>query len=554
MVQPSHCSLAAIVSLDLYGYSRLTEQDEIGTHRALMTCRRTLLAPIVRGRQGVIVKSTGDGALIRFPTASLAVEAMIRFQEDVAASEARFPPSRRLVFRVGIHLAPTIHEEGDVYGHGVNLAVRLQECAKPGSIFLSNTVARNLDPDASSPVARIGRRAFKNIQEKVEVYCWPSDASASDRSGQHTAGLMAVVLLASIVLPTTVLDDTASVLPDTNNLANARAQSETRLSERAPTPVMITSTLPAIEWPAGEAMAVLPAAEEDWVEPYRGIMDGPHYADVKTTMAESERSLESRGEIAEDAYLQAFALYNRHAPKAFAQAIGELEEALTLKPNHSPTHALLAAIYWSGLQNRWQIGRGLTKADMLNRANDHLGRADQTDPYAHMVRSEMLTASSQHELAVDEAERAIAHDPSRAVGHYAKGQALLFAGRAREAEAPIRTAIRLNPHASRFLFGLALAQFSTNSFDAAERTLARASAQNGEDDWLHLLMAATQGHLGLKAEAQQAIGRFDRLSLVRRGWFASQIPYVHRWPFRNRDDQKRLHLGMVLAGIPEVRR
>ena len=215
---------------------------------------------------------------------------------------------------------------------------------------------------------------------------------------------------------------------------------------------------------------------------------------------------------------------------------------------------MLAAIYWSGLQNRWQLGRGLTRTDMLTRAMSNLERTVQPDPLAHMVRSEMLTASGRHGQAIDEAERAITLNPSRAVGHYAKGRALLFAGRAHEAKEPIRIAIRINPHAPRYLFGLALAQFSTNSFDAAARTLARVTARNGENDWSHLLMAATQGYLGLKAEARQAIGRFDRLSLERRGWFASQIPYVHRWPFRDRDDQNRLHLGMVLAGIPEVER
>ena len=190
--------------------------------------------------------------------------------------------------------------------------------------------------------------------------------------------------------------------------------------------------------------------------------------------------------------------------------------------------------------------------EMLNRVEGHLGQADQLDPYVRMVRSEMLTASGRHDQAIDEAEDARARDGSSAVCHYAEGRAHLFAGHAREAEASIRVAIRLNPHASRYLFGLALAQFNMNSFDAAERTLARAIARNGEDDWLYLLMAATQGHLGLKAEARQAIGRFDRLSLLRRGWFANQIPYVHRWPFRDRNDQNRLHQGMVLAGIPEV--
>ncbi len=555
MVPPSHRSRVIIVSLDLHGYSRLTEQDETGTHRALMACRREQLEPTVRDHHGVLVKSTGDGALIRFPTAPLAVEAMIRFQERISASEARFPLSRRLVFRVGIHLASTIHEDGDVYGHGVNLAVRLQECAEPGSIFLSEAVTRQLDPNASPPLGKLGRRAFKNIKERVEIYCWPSNAGAPGHNGQRTAGLIAAVLLAGVALPTTALDDADSALPGIDNLTNTQTQNETRPSERVQTPIMITGILPAIEWPAGETMAhAMPqAVEEGWTEPYHDIMDGPYDAKVQTTMAEAERSLESRGEIAEYAYLQALALYNRQAPEAFVQAIVELEEALTLKPDHGPAHAMLAAVYWGGLQNHWQLGRGLTRAGMLNKSMDHLSRSDQSDPLFLMVRSEMLTASGRHGEAIDEAERAIVLNPSRAAGHYAKGQALLFAGRAREAEAPIRAAIRLNPHASRFLFGLALAQFSTNSFDAAERTLTRAITRNGEDDWPHLLLAATQGHLGLKAEAQQTIGQFDRLSLERRGWFASQIPYVHNWPFRDREDQNRLHLGMVLAGIPDIR-
>lgn len=166
----------------------------------------------------------------------------------------------------------------------------------------------------------------------------------------------------------------------------------------------------------------------------------------------------------------------------------------------------------------------------------------------------MLTANGRHDRAIEVAERAVQLAPNHAAGHYAKGLALLFAGHADVAEAAIRSAIRLDPSASRYLFGLALAQFSMDRFDDAERTLAWATAQNGDDDWSHLLMAATRGHLGLTTGAREAIGRFDQLSLVRRGWFASQIPYVHSWPFQNREDRERFHVGMVLAGIPEVGR
>lgn len=525
MVQLSDRAVAVIVSLDLYGYSRLTEQDEIGTHRALMACMRNQLEPLVHRHAGVIVKETGDGAILRFADAPAAIDAMTRFQREVTAAEAAFPKSRRMVFRVGMHLAPMIQEAGDVFGHGVNLAVRLQEVAEPGSIFLSDAVLRRLAPDASPAFERVGRLALKNIEERVEIFRWRGDACPPMRHHRRSAGLMAAALIAGLILPTAALDNDDREHP--------------------------VDPAPMIETPAQAAQAV---DEEVWARPYHGLVGSPLDVGVRSTLASAERSLETRAEIAEDAYLQALALYGRHTPETFASAIGELEQAFRLKPGHGASHALLAAVYWGGVQNRWQLGRGLTRENMLQRANHHLAWAREPDPFVPMVISEMLTATGRHDQAIQKAERSIALDPSRAVGHYAKGRALLFAGRASEAEAPIRKAIRLDPHASRYLFGLALAQFTLNRFDDAERTLARATARNDDDDWPHLLLAATRGHLGSTVEARAAIGRFDQLSVPRRGWFASQIPYVHRWPFLNDEDQDRLHLGMVLAGIPEARR
>lgn len=545
MAQPSDHPITAIVSLDLHGYSRLSEQDEIGTHRALMTCMRKQLRPLVDGRGGEIVKSTGDGALIRFPNAPAAVQAMIRFQQNVAASEASFPESRRLVFRIGIHVAPLIHDDGDVFGHGVNLAVRLQESAEPGSIVLSDAVTRCLDPDLSPPLKKLGKRTFKNIEEKVEIHRWPRGARLAVRDRESAAGLMAVALLVGMVLPTAALDDVDAVDSDRGNPVEKHILNEPRLHQPVKSPLTIAGSTTDV---------VLPTIEEGWLMSYHGLNGGPLGVDIKSTMAGAERSLETRSEIAEDAYLQALALYRRHTPEALARAIGELEQALRLKPGHDPAHTLLAAVYWGGLQNRWQLGRGMTRVDLFGRAKHHLSQAARPDPFVHMVQSEMLTAKGRHDLAIGEAKRAIAIGPSRAIGHYAKGRALLFAGRAAEAAEAIRAAIRLDPGTPRYLFGLALAQFSMNRFNDAERTLRRATAQNGDDDWAHLLMAATQGYLGAKTEARLAIGRFDRLSLVRRGWFASQIPYVHSWPFRDDEDRDRLHLGMVLAGIPEVGR
>ena len=549
MAQPSDHAIDVIVSLDLQGYSRLTEQDEVGTHRALMACWRNQLVPIVGEHRGIVVKSTGDGALIRFPNALDAVEAMTRFQREVTASEARFPKSRRLMFRAGIHLAPTIREDGDVFGHGVNLAVRLQEAAEPGSIFLSDEVRRKLGPGRGAALQKVGRLELKNIEERVLVHCWRDGGGVPQRECRRRTGLMAALLLTGMILPTAALDDIdpRGGIGDFSDLdAELPAFDRPDVDDR---PDADDRSVAVIEVGPG-----LLGVGDGWVKPYHGLSSGPLGSGIRTTMAAPERSLESRSEIAEDTYLQALALYGRHTPEAFAQAIDELGHALRLRTDYPAARALLAAVHWGGLQNRWQLGWGLTRADLLNRAEHHLGKVSEPDPLAHMVTSEMLTASGRHDLALVEAERAIALAPERAVGHFAKGRALLFAGSTSEAEQAIRAAIRLDPDASRYLFGLALAQFSTDRFEDAKRTLARATRQNDGNDWPHLLMAATSGFLGQSEDARAAIGRFDRLSVPRRGWFASQIPYVHSWPFQKQRDRERLHRGMVLAGIPEIRR
>jgi class 3 adenylate cyclase/tetratricopeptide (TPR) repeat protein len=522
MEQRSSRSMAVIVSLDLVGYSRLMEQDEIGTHRALMACMQDRLLPIVRGHRGEIVKPTGDGAILRFPEAALAVNAMIHFQRDITAGEEVFPESRRLVFRIGIHLGPAIDDCGDVYGHGVNLAVRLQEVAEPGSIFLSGAIVDRLDVSAKSSLGKVGWKALKNIKGYTEIYCWRQGRRSLSVRPSKIGGLVAAMLLINMAFPTVALN---------------RLETIDELERRHDVPRVERLT-----------------KRDGWAVPYRGLAGQPLEPGIRTTMAATERGLENRREIAEDSYLQALALYDRHTPKAFAQAVELLDDALALRPGYGDAHALLAAVYWSGQQNRWQIGQGLTRLNMLNRARRHLSRAASPNPISHMVRSEMLTASGRHERAILEAGRALQLDATRGVGHYALGRALLFAGRAAEAETPLRKAVRLDPKASRHLFTLALAQFSLDRFGDAERTLVWTTAQNSDDDWPHILMAATQGHLGMSSRARNAIGRFDRLSLERRGWFASQIPYVHRWPFLNREDSERFHVGMVLAGMPDVRR
>ena len=123
--------LAAILAADVVGYSRLMGEDEAGTARAVRE-RRDAAAPIVRGFGGRLVKTTGDGVLLEFPSVVAAVECAILIQKMMAESNAALPEARRILYRMGVNLGDVLIEGDDTLGDGVNVAARLEGICEPG--------------------------------------------------------------------------------------------------------------------------------------------------------------------------------------------------------------------------------------------------------------------------------------------------------------------------------------------------------------------------------------------------------------------------------------
>ena len=132
--------LAAVLAVDVAGYSRLMGADEEGTLAALKAIRRELGDPKIREHRGRIVKTTGDGLLIEFGSVVDAVRCAVEMQEGMAERNAAVPEAQRIAFRMGINLGDVIIEEGDIYGDGVNIAARLEALAEPGGICVSRVV------------------------------------------------------------------------------------------------------------------------------------------------------------------------------------------------------------------------------------------------------------------------------------------------------------------------------------------------------------------------------------------------------------------------------
>jgi adenylate cyclase len=132
--------LAAILAADVAGYSRLMGADEEGTLTRLKAHRRELIDPKIAEHRGRVVKTTGDGILIEFPSVVEALGCAVEVQRGMAERNADVPEDQRIIFRVGINLGDIIVEGDDIHGDGVNIAARLQELAPPGGICVSRTV------------------------------------------------------------------------------------------------------------------------------------------------------------------------------------------------------------------------------------------------------------------------------------------------------------------------------------------------------------------------------------------------------------------------------
>ena len=181
MSEGTQRKLAAIVSADVVGYSRLMGVDETGTLAALKA-HRNAIDPVIFNNGGRIVKTTGDGLLLDFPTVIAAVNSCLELQKIMAERNATLPDERRMRVRIGVHLGEVMIDDDDIFGDVVNIAARLQEVADPGGISLSGAVRDTVYRHIDVGLIDLGAREFKNIAEPVALWSRPDrDSHRIDR-------------------------------------------------------------------------------------------------------------------------------------------------------------------------------------------------------------------------------------------------------------------------------------------------------------------------------------------------------------------------------------
>ena len=177
--------LAAILSADVQGYSRLMGDDEVATVRTL-TAYRDVMATHIQAHRGRVVDSPGDNLLAEFASVVDAVACAVAIQHDLKARNAALPAPRQMVFRIGINLGDVIVEGERLYGDGINIAARLEGLAEGGGICLSGTAYDQVENKLAVGYEWLGEHVVKNIAKPVRVYRVLTDPASPAAPGGTT--------------------------------------------------------------------------------------------------------------------------------------------------------------------------------------------------------------------------------------------------------------------------------------------------------------------------------------------------------------------------------
>jgi adenylate cyclase len=573
--------LAAILAADVVGYTRLMAADEAGTHESLKAHRKDFIQPKIAEHQGRVVKLMGDGVLVEFASVVDAVQCAIEIQRGMAERTLAVPEQDQIRFRIGINLGDIILDEDDIYGDGVNIAVRLEGLAEPGGVCISGAVYSQVLGRLNAAFEPAGQQHLKNIAQPIEVWMWSSGTTAPITD----AGLELPSKPALAVLPFLNLTGDASrefvIDGFTEDLITAASRigslfviarnSTFTYKGRSVDVKQIASELGvryliegsirklADKFRINVQLIDASGGHHIWADVYGsdlGSLDDDQDQIVRSIVASIQTQIlmregdalpkhkRDRGRI-EELLNRAWNRIYQLTPEALREAEHLAEIALAESPTSDRAHQVLAValfhLVYLGYTDDW-----LATIERAGRAAERAIELFEASEQSHWILGLVLMLKRDHDGAVAEIERTLDINPNFSLGYGSLGTVLAWAGRAQEAIQNNETALRLNPRDPsnffRFL-AYALAHFTMKQYDEAAAWATRSVRAKRIFRIPYLIRIAA---LGLSGETDRAR---DAVNDMRAHVPDITRAYVDRLPFIRVQDRDALVRGLELAGL-----
>jgi TolB-like protein/class 3 adenylate cyclase len=580
--------LAAVVAADVAGYSRLMGLDEVGTARTLREHRKVTDA-LVAKHGGRLVKTTGDGVLLEFPSLVDAVECAMAVQAVMAERNQGIPEDRRMLLRIGINLGDILIEGDDILGDGVNVAARLEGIAEPGGICVSSSAYEHVRGKVNAEFADLGEQSLKNIARPVRAYAvvWNGLHRNTGRGGA-TPSLSSAPRLSIVVLPFANIGGgpeqeyfvdgvTESLTTDLSRISGSfviarntaftykgKAVDVTKIGRELKVRYVLEGSLQrgGNRFRVNVQLIDAETGNHLWAErfdkPVADLFDAQdeivsrlaNTLDAQLTEAEARRAERSLHPNSMDLYFQGIAwVHKGFTPECLAHARSFLAQALELDTRN--VEAL--------------VGMALVDANLLHLTDNRFAKMALAEgalikalsmaprhAAAHKCMGVVQMFTKRATSGIAECEQALALDRNAADAHAWIGLGKYLIGRAAETEAHIHEAFRLSPRdtfAFQWMFFEGLAKLQLGADVEAAAWFRRSIEANRNHPVGYFYLATTLALLGLPDDAFDAtqaglaldpsftIGRF------RAGTPSDNALYMAA--------RERTYQGMRMAGVPE---
>jgi adenylate cyclase len=541
--------LAAILSADVQGYSRLMEEDEEGTIRTLKAYME-VISGFIQQHRGRIVATGGDSVLAEFASVVDAVRCAVGIQEELKERNKDAAENRRMEFRIGVNLGDVVEEGDTILGDGVNIAARVQSLAEAGGICITGTAYDQIKNKLALSYEYVGEQTVKNIKEPVKIY-----RVLMEPGVQMPAGGVEVASKEKMAFPLPdkpsiavlpfvnmskdpdqeffsdgITEDIITALSKVKNLF-VIARNSTFTYKGKPVKIKQVSEELGVRYvlegsvqKSGDRVRVTAQLIDAlsgyhlWAERYdRDLEDLFALQDevtlkilmaMQVKLTEGEQALTGekyfRGKEGLECYLKLWegVYYLRMLSiDSNNKARRIAEEIVTKWPENPIGHVLLGWTYYMDLM----FGSTKSPQETLEKAMELAQKALTTDDSytrTHGLLSFIYSHNREYDRAIAEGERALVLDPNVAEAHEQYARCLVYADRSKEAIPIIQKAIRLNPHGSTSAFAvLGLAYTLTDRFEEAVSAYQQAILRSPDNIFAHLCLASAYIRMGQEKEA-----------------------------------------------------
>ena len=572
--------LAAILAADVVGYSALMERDEEATYAEFERFKRELIGPGLSRHEGRLIKTTGDGALAEFASPLAAMRCAVEIQDHLAAS------SSPLRLRIGLNLGDVIvGQDGDLYGDGINIAVRLEGVADPGGILISEKVYSEVEGKLDAGFEDRGEQQLKNIAKPVRAFAVRTGAfsALSDRlsaapplpdkpsiavlpfenmSGDPEQEYFADGMVEEITTALSRIKWLFVIARNSSFTFKGRAVDIKEVGRRLGVRYVLEGSVRKAAGKvriAGQLIDAVTGAhiwadrfERDLTDIF-ALQDEVTVAVVsaiepKLLQTEIATAARRRPEnlTAYDFYLRAMQQYYQTTREGNAKAIRLAHRALELDPGFGVVAAMAGSCHALNVLLGYAADPEFERKEAVRLLRLALSDDDDDPEKLAWVSLILAYVVGDSEGAIEMAERAVALNPNSYWAWSCRGHVYRIAGLPEEALRSFERAIRMSPidpRLHRAFVGMGYAFIELGRLDEAIVAGKKAQRQNPSFSSAYRCLASAFAHLGRDAEAHDAAARlletdpaFTISALIARG---------------GQSNTKLLIEGLRKAGLPE---